>query len=253
MQHVFQFLVPYMNQVSALSTQQTFALRLVCRAGRDAVDENVSSLVRVELQNKGIDDGGAERMAACLAGCSMLTHVVLGCNSIRGRGAGFLGLLQTCAELVHVNLEGNLLGDDGTAAVVAALRQCKALATLELTANQVTQKGATALADGLQHWPRLRTLRLGENELGDAGVQTLVGSLSKCEMLASVNLSDNKIGNAGAHALFDLLVHCRMMQELRIGGNAFDSDTLDDLFTRLFFMYAAGPAVSTRPAFLFSA
>ena len=139
MEHVLQFCLPYMNKVSALSTQQTFALRLVCRAGRDAVDENVSSLVRVELQNQGIGDEGAERLAARLAGCSMLTHLVLGCNSIRGRGAAFLGLLQTCCGLVHVNLEGNLLGDDGTAAVVAALRECNALATLELTANQVTQ------------------------------------------------------------------------------------------------------------------
>ena len=116
----------------------------------------------------------------------------------------------------------------------------------------MTQKGATAVAEGLQHWPRLRTLRLGENEVGDAGAQTLAGSLPKCEMLACVDLSENSIGNAGARAFSDVLVHCKMIQELRLGGNAIDGDTVQDIFVRLYLIYAAGPP-GTRPALQFSA
>ena len=66
----------------------------------------------------------------------------------RDRAAGAESLeevLVQCASLVHLNLDGNQMGDDGAESLAKVLAHCQALAHLDLWNNEIGDAGRESL------------------------------------------------------------------------------------------------------------
>jgi large subunit ribosomal protein L31/Ran GTPase-activating protein 1 len=138
-------------------------------------------------------------------------------------------------NLTSLNLNDTSLGDEGIAAVCAALEQksaeaAAALEELELALNEVTVEGAKALARalGTGKFVNLRRLNLRENELEDEGALALCEALSKLPALEQVDLCCNQLQRAGAVGVARALaagkppLKCLALDENSISDNGVD-------------------------------
>ncbi|CAK0835981.1 unnamed protein product [Prorocentrum cordatum] len=135
-------------------------------------------------------------------------------------------------RLQSLDLSGNNVGDEGAAALAAALRAPGALPSLQkldLRSNNVGDEGAAALAAALRApgaLPRLQELDLSHNRVGDEGAAALAAALrapGALPRLQVLDLRSNRVGDEGAAALaagLRALGALPSLQELHLGGNS---------------------------------
>jgi uncharacterized protein (TIGR02996 family) len=180
---------------------------------------------------------------AALPELQWLTAIDLCFDHLEPADAGLLVHSRYLTRLTDLNLNGNLIGDEGGLALAAAPALSR-LTSLHLDSCNLTARSARALAESRQ-LAGLRELQVSDNSLGDAGVRALatapflkrftaleltsVGmgdagatALADCASLANVTwlrLGYNFIGDAGAAALASSR-HLRRLYELDLNGNA---------------------------------
>jgi uncharacterized protein (TIGR02996 family) len=172
-----------------------------------------------------------------------LTAIDLCFDHLEPADAGLLVHSRYLSRLTDLNLNGNLIGDEGGLALAAAPALAR-LTGLHLDSCNLSARSVRALAESRQ-LAGLRQLELSDNPLGDAGVQALTAApflkrftaleltsvsmgdagaiaLAGCPALANVTwlrLGYNSIGDAGAAALASS-PHLRRLSELDLNGNA---------------------------------
>lgn len=145
------------------------------------------------------------------AGCC-LRHLGLHSNQLHDEGAVALGIVLSNpgCQLVTLDLSANWLTCDGAAALADGLQTNTALKKLNMWLNCVGDEGAAALAAALAHdGCALETLNLGAQlsgdapgvSLGNAAASALGAALSTNTTLKVLKLERNEISATGAAAL----------------------------------------------------
>jgi hypothetical protein len=83
------------------------------------------------------------------------------------------------SQLTSIQLQDNAIGDEGAAALGAAVYKSSKVVTLDLGYNDVTAVGAAALAAVVELSHTLSTLNLAKNPIGNDGAQVLATALSR--------------------------------------------------------------------------
>jgi Ran GTPase-activating protein (RanGAP) involved in mRNA processing and transport len=173
--------------------------------------------------NQGMDDERAEKLAQFLSACGeSITSVDVQKNEIGTIGGKAIAeaLMKNsaiielsirvnrvgeCAALMigktflrHLNLGGNLLGDDAVESLSKGLASNITLEELVLVSNRIGPKGGIALSAAMAQNNTLRLLYLGNNDLGDQGILLLAAALEKNTSLKTLQIKNNNFGPEGA-------------------------------------------------------
>ena len=167
MQTVLDICLPHMQQTGALSTQQTFALRQVCRASRETVDElrlPVAVFFFPKLDQITAGDAEARKMVRAhkelpgnFSEADTLQNVLVCWPQLEGTGeysavrklsqlAALVKGLQKRLHVTHLSLccAVSFAGEDG-GKLAALLEQCGPLTHLDLTSNCMSSLYCPAL------------------------------------------------------------------------------------------------------------
>src|SRR3989338_10620776 len=159
------------------------------------------TLISLDLSANAIDDARIIPIAAALKRNSSLTTLDLRDNLVGVDGTGAIVEALTINTSVRsLYLNGNrTVGARGIQAFTAAPRS---LTTLNLTNTSATFVGARAIADYLQH-PNcsLSTLYFGHNTISDEGARSISESLVFNSSLTALHLESNSIREAGTQAI----------------------------------------------------
>lgn len=98
---------------------------------------------------------------------------------------------------------------------LAELLPSSKIASLNLEANMLGDNGAVVIAGALP--PTVTLLNLAQNKIGDAGAAAIANILPNSNII-QLNLGENEIGNSGLTALANALVHSRVA-EIDLTGN----------------------------------
>lgn len=96
-----------------------------------------------------------------------------------------------------LNLQHNLVDDEGAAHLAAVLPACRQLQCLLLAYNRIDDQGAESLAGALPHCPRLSHVVLSQNCVGDPGAGPLAAVLRACPALVHLDISSNCVSERG--------------------------------------------------------
>ncbi|CAK0841104.1 unnamed protein product [Prorocentrum cordatum] len=173
-----------------------------------------------ELHSKGFTNGKDDRprvaelyrsaFAQRFESVESLFYEVLGWGDEEVRQLAVVLASGALPRLQALDLFGNRVGDEGAAALAAALRAPGALPSLQvlnLTNNRVGDEGAAALAAALRApgaLPSLQVLDLGDNRVGAEGAAVLAAALrapGALPRLQLLHLGGNRVGDEGAAAL----------------------------------------------------
>jgi len=144
----------------------------------------------------------------------------LDCNLICDDGAIALAkLLESSSTLAELDLHFNNISGDGTAELAEALRSNHTLVSLSLTGNPVGDDGAVHLAHALTENTCLRELHLADVGISDRGGQHLAMALEANTALVSLHLNKNRCGNPSAEYFATALAINRSLQELWLLNN----------------------------------
>jgi hypothetical protein len=86
-------------------------------------------------------------------------------------------------HLLHLDLAGHSLGDDGAIALAKALQHTPHLKHLDLSENGIGDAGMIALAEAFKHIPELEFLGLGEMFMSQPGASALAANLKHLPQL----------------------------------------------------------------------
>jgi Ran GTPase-activating protein (RanGAP) involved in mRNA processing and transport len=125
-----------------------------------------------------------------------------------------LGLGRAGAEfsvLLDVKINGKLLSDEETKAVVEVFQAAhilRQLQLIDLSNNQISCEGIIALCEALEQeeTPELAILLLRNNRVGPRGAVALTRLLEPKFSLHTLSLANNQIGDAGGFALATALI-----------------------------------------------
>jgi Ran GTPase-activating protein (RanGAP) involved in mRNA processing and transport len=193
-----------------------------------ALEKN-PALSYLDLTGNAFSDKGIELISEGLKLTKgSIARLILAKNRISDTGAVSL------AEAIRTNrasfekfnkleLSGNLIGDDGCAALVGLCQEAKTIASLQLNRNLITDKGADAVAKAIESNCGLREVLLSLNQISSKGAQSLATALNLCELGDSkdegaaieLDLSQNQmIGRHGYSAFFqsDRPVHLELFR-----------------------------------------
>lgn len=155
------------------------------------------------LGTNTIGSTGAQALATALGSDNHgLSTLYLGCNHIDA--AGFRPLAQRLATDTTVTalwIKRNPIGDKGIAALADALRRNTTLRTLDLINTGITLDGLADLVDALlTRAAPIRRLHMGGNFLGPAAAP-LFASLLRDAGLDVLSLASSALGDDGVRAL----------------------------------------------------
>lgn len=124
-------------------------------------------------------------------------------------------------SIVHLNLSGNMIGDDSCLALMEALRSNFILKELVLSGCCFGLKAAESLVQVLGVSKNMITkVDLSKNDLDDRAIVALGGVLGGTNRkLVDLNLSENRFGAAGGASIFAALER-RNLEKLDMSGNA---------------------------------
>ncbi|CAF4331540.1 unnamed protein product, partial [Rotaria magnacalcarata] len=120
---------------------------------RGAGDAIQSQTIRnIDLENNGIGEDGAIRIAEVIKSIKTLTGLNLGKNQIGIRGAEYLSnVLQQNMIISHICLQDNLICDEGVRFLAEALKNHKTLVSLHLGSNKIGITGTQYLSNVLRN------------------------------------------------------------------------------------------------------
>ncbi|CAF3430719.1 unnamed protein product [Rotaria sp. Silwood1] len=127
--------------------------------------------------------------------------------------------LQLNSTLICLNLDCNMLGDEGTSILASLLKTNTSLRTVYLNKNQINDIGAHELACMLYVNRTLIHLELSSNSIGDDGVAAISNALKVNNSLRTIYLNDNNITEIGAEYLADMLQINKTLIDLQLSSN----------------------------------
>jgi len=165
---------------------------------------------------------------------SLLTHLNLSYNELKDGGVQALleALAAASSIVVHIALKGNLIGDDGAAAVASNMPALGLLSSITLADNNITETGAVALAEAIGG-----SLLHAMPEAMDEAM-----ALAALPML-SVDLAKNRVREVGAMRWAELIALHPHLQFLSLAENeiAYQSD---QTFLALVYAASSSPMLS---------
>eukprot|EP00798_Chlamydomonas_sp_ICE-L_P015228 gene15228-21310_t len=157
---------------------------------------------RLDLENKGLTQAGAEVCADILASSRNLTHLVLSRNQLGNAGAEALGKGPWSAPLEHLDLRSCGITADGLDAMLASPSTAAAssgsdattapfslLKHMVLSGNQLGPTGGPAVAKLLTTATRMEELYLSNTDLGSGAVKELGNGLSQHPSIMILDLT----------------------------------------------------------------
>ncbi|KAF2975821.1 hypothetical protein EK904_001380 [Melospiza melodia maxima] len=170
-----------------------------------------STLRKLDLAANLLCDDGGQAIASAIGENRALTSLHLQWNFIQDKTATAL------AQALH--LQENTIGDEGMAALSAALKVNTTLADLHLQAASVGTAGAQALAEALMVNKSLQVLDLRGNSLGPAGAKAVANALKVNRSLRRLNLQENALGMDGAICIATALRGNHGLTYVNLQGN----------------------------------
>jgi Ran GTPase-activating protein (RanGAP) involved in mRNA processing and transport len=152
--------------------------------------------------------------------------VLLNGNDMLREGAEELNRLLLGGKMIQsLQLQWNLLGSEGAAALVAGICKTKFLKFVDLTGNELEEEGAIALSAALKENQSIQSLVIPENQIGNEGISVIAHALKHNTTLQTLDVTQNNIFEEGAQFLAGVLEHHNTtLVELRMGGNGIRSE-----------------------------
>ncbi len=188
----------------------------------DAFPSGITSL---SFDRNDIGPAGAKSLSSSILHrlhCQ-LVKLNLAYNKIGAEGALALSpALSECYSISDLNLAHNSLGIEGAKTIAAALRGCgcKHLAALDLDGNEIGDEGTAAVVRGLECAHGVDVLQLEDNEMRDEGAGVIFAALTQqFATISLLNLRGNKIDDSGAEDIARVLPQCRQLRMLNLRCN----------------------------------
>eukprot|EP01006_Ploeotia_vitrea_P031466 TRINITY_DN63799_c0_g1_i1.p1 TRINITY_DN63799_c0_g1~~TRINITY_DN63799_c0_g1_i1.p1 ORF type:complete len:577 (+),score=232.32 TRINITY_DN63799_c0_g1_i1:785-2515(+) len=159
-------------------------------------------LRRLELGWNALDAAGVSGLDVLFEGLGSpagrsVTALDLGSCQIRPFGASQIAKHFSKCHVQHLNLSGNMLGDQGASILMASMLAPRSpLIELRLSSDSIklTDKAATFMARLLPRCSRLRVLDLSmNNKIGSAGLMALVNAAVKHGDLLSLHVGGGSV------------------------------------------------------------
>ncbi|CAJ1455787.1 unnamed protein product [Effrenium voratum] len=128
-------------------------------------------------------------------------------------------LRQLAANVAHLDLTGQSLGDTGALLLADAMKGNSSLRILSLRWNGIKERGAAAIAAALQV-SHVRCLDLYCNSFGDSGATHVAQAANSCNSLRELDLGWNSVCDPGAAAIATCLMQNQTLLELGLEQNA---------------------------------
>jgi Ran GTPase-activating protein (RanGAP) involved in mRNA processing and transport len=147
--------------------------------------------------------------------------LLLNGNDMLREGAEEINRLLLAGKRIQsLQLQWNLLGSEGAAALVPGLSMTKFLRFVDLTGNELEEEGAIALAAGIKENNSIQSLVIPENQIGNEGITVIAHALKHNTTLQTLDVSNNNIFEEGCTFLGGVLENeNKTLVELRLTGN----------------------------------
>ncbi|KFZ68866.1 Protein NLRC3, partial [Podiceps cristatus] len=181
-----------------------------------------STLRKLDLAANLLYDEGGKAIALAMKENQALTSLHLQWNFIQAKAATALAqALQSNGSPASLEDSGqeNAIGDEGMAALSAALKVNTTLVDLHLQVASVGAAGAQALAEALMVNKSLQILDLRGNSIGVAGAKAMANALKVNRSLRRLNLQENSLGMDGAICIATALKGNHGLTYVNLQGN----------------------------------
>ncbi|KFP42030.1 Protein NLRC3, partial [Chlamydotis macqueenii] len=180
-----------------------------------------TTLRKLDLAANLLYDEGGKAIALAMKENRALTSLHLQWNFIQAKAATALAqaLQSNDAALLCLSLQENAIGDEGMAALSAALKVNTTLADLHLQVASIGAAGAQALAEALMVNKSLQILDLRGNSIGVTGAKAMANALRVNRSLRRLNLQENSLGMDGAICIATALKGNHGLTYVNLQGN----------------------------------
>ena len=158
---------------------------------------------------------GPESMAALvdvICADSLQTLDLRRCGLLLDDAGSLSAGLQSCRQLVKLDISKNNIGSLGMMCLAEGLKSCRQLVELDISSNYIDSHGMMCLAEGLQYCTNLQVLNLRRNNISSDGVAAIVGVMKSCRYLQKLDLCWNSICVDGAAVLVGGWQHKSMLR-----------------------------------------
>lgn len=194
--------------------------------------QRLLTVVALDLSRNSIGPEGVAALAASKLLFSHLEELDVSFCLLESDGAAVLGgAVRECQYLRVLNLAGNGIGSYGLGAfALKGLKGNVALQRLVLDGNDIGDDGLAVLVACLGAHPSLVELSLGGNAIGAPGFSSLCAVLCKGTLaLQKLNLGTNCLQKDSTTAVATLLTSCTALMELDLSFNALGGSKLDSV------------------------
>ena len=214
-------------------------------ANKDLGDKDITDLAAVLKSSGRLDDVnqirfhknrmsvvGFKPLSCVLNTCGNLLVLDLSFNGLGKSGAAVLSeTLKCCSMLQELDVSSNHLESAGAKAIAEGLKCCEDLRKLKLNSNNVGKRGASAIAPSLKCC--LQLLEIHTNDIGQEGAKALALVFKDLPNLVALDISSNSVLNAGAMAIADALKGHASLQQLNVRNNMIKKDGVQYLTSSL--------------------
>uniref|UniRef100_A0A8D0FAP1 NLR family CARD domain containing 3 n=1 Tax=Strix occidentalis caurina TaxID=311401 RepID=A0A8D0FAP1_STROC len=181
---------------------------------------NNSTLRKLDLAANLLYDEGGKAIASAMKENRALAHCAL-CSLPLAAHLPAPGCPGRWADAARpcLSLQENAIGDEGMAALSAALKVNTTLADLHLQEASVGAAGAQALAEALMFNKSLQILDLRGNFIGVTGAKAMANALKVNRSLRRLNLQENSLGMDGAICIATALKGNHGLTYVNLQGN----------------------------------
>lgn len=150
--------------------------------------------------NNKLGDQGVSYIFQCIGSnpFSLVNYIDLRGNRI-STAATCLNSVFASNRIQILNLQNNLIDEEGARLIAFELMNNTSLKVLNLQHNKIGDKGASHIAKMLASNITLQELDLGSNRISVEGASSLVTGLKSNKSLLKLNLRSNVMGDPGAY------------------------------------------------------
>ncbi|XP_072894161.1 NACHT, LRR and PYD domains-containing protein 3-like [Hemitrygon akajei] len=179
---------------------------------------------KLELDDVGLTDSGAEDLASALSTNPSLTELDLGYNKLGDSGVKLVSaaLRNPECKIQKLGLMDVSLTDSGAEDLVSALSTNPSLTELDLSGNKLRDSGVKLVSAALRNPEcKIQKLELVYVGLTDSGAEDLVSALSTNPSLTGLNLRSNSLTDRSVPALRRLILTHPTLERIQLWGNRF--------------------------------
>ncbi|XP_072890933.1 NACHT, LRR and PYD domains-containing protein 3-like [Hemitrygon akajei] len=189
-----------------------------------ALGNTECKIQKLELNNVGLTDSGAEDLASALSTKPSLTGLDLGGNELGDSGvklvSAALGNPECKIQKLWLNNVG--LTDSGAEDLASALSRKPSLTELNLSDNKLGDSGVKLVSSALVNTDcKIQRLWMRKVGLTDSGAEDLVSALSTKPSLMELDLGYNSLTDGSVPALRHLILTLRSLERIELWNNRF--------------------------------